>query len=93
MNMLLMQLADLITPANRAAAQAGEGPVTYDKIGFIVLGVIVGPVILLSIAAIFEFPRKSKIPELFLSAFFLLISALVGGFAAIGFVLKFVIPQ
>ena len=65
-----------------------------NKIGFIVLGVIVGPVFLLTlISIIIEFRNKSKIPELFLSAFVLLISAMVAGFAAIGIVLKFVIPQ
>ena len=65
-----------------------------NKIGFIVLGVIVGPVFLLTlISIIIEFRNKSKIPELFLSAFVLLISAMVAGFAAISIVLKFVIPQ
>jgi len=65
-----------------------------DKIGYIVLGVILGPVFLLTLASIIiEFRNKSRIPELFLSAFVLLIGAMVAGFAAIGIVLKFVIPQ
>ena len=64
-----------------------------DKIGYIVLGVIVGPVFLLTLASMIGSPMKSKVPALFMSAFVLLISAMVAGFAAIGIVLKFVIPQ
>ncbi|OGO21553.1 MAG: hypothetical protein A2Z28_07420 [Chloroflexi bacterium RBG_16_51_9] len=94
MELLLLQLSNLVIPAGPIAHQAGTEALLQDKIGFIVLAVIVGPVFLLTLASIIiEFRNKSRIPELFLSAFVLLIGAMVAGFAAIGFVLKFVIPQ
>ena len=94
MEFLLLQLTNSVIPAGLIANQASAGSILSDKIGFIVLGVIVGPVLLLTLASIIiEFRNKSRIPELFLSAFFLLIGAMVAGFAAIGIVLKLVIPQ
>ncbi|MEK7354671.1 MAG: hypothetical protein AABZ77_09225 [Chloroflexota bacterium] len=90
-----MQLSNSVIPAGLIAHQASTtGSLLSDKIGFIVLGVIVGPVLLLTLASIIiEFRNKSRIPALFLGAFFLLIGAMVAGFAAIGILLKFVIPQ
>ena len=94
MEFLLLQLTNSVIPAGLIAKQASAGSILSDKIGFIVLGVILGPVFLLTLASIIiEFRNKSRIPELFLSAFVLLIGAMVAGFAAIGIVLKFVIPQ
>lgn len=93
MEILFLQFANLVLPAAAKTAQASESALPSDKIGFVVLGVILGPVFLLTLAAMFEYPRKSRIPELFLGAFVLLISAMVAGFAVIGFVLKFVVPQ
>ena len=95
MEFLLLHVSNLVIPAALAAHQA---PITQsvvsDKIGFIVLGIIIGPVFLLTLASIIiEFRNKSRIPELFLGAFVLLVGALVAGFAAIGIALKFVIPQ
>ncbi len=93
MGLLLLQLTNLIIPASIDAVLASEGLSSSSAIGFIVLGIIVGPVILLTIIGIIEFPRKSRIPELFLGAFILLVSGMVLSFAAIGALLKFVIPQ
>jgi len=90
----MLHLMNIVVPAGPIAKQASTGTALSENIGFIVLGVIVGPVLLLTLASIIiEFRNKSRIPELFLSAFFLLIGAMVAGFAAIGIVLKFVIPQ
>jgi len=92
----LLHVSNLVIPAALTAHQVESttGSVASDKIGFIVLGIIIGPVFLLTLASIvIEFRNKSRIPELFLSAFVLLVSALVAGFAAIGIALKFVIPQ
>ena len=85
--------ANVIQPAGRIVFQAATEPAPYNKIGFIVIGIIVVPVILLSIAGIFEFPKKSRVPELFGLAFFLLVGALIASFAVLGFVLKFAVPQ
>ena len=94
MGLLLLQLSNSVIPAGLIANQASAGSILAGDKGFLVLGVILGPVFLLTIASIIiEFRNKSRIPELFLGAFVLLISAMVFGFAAIGIVLKFVIPQ
>jgi Na+-translocating ferredoxin:NAD+ oxidoreductase RnfA subunit len=94
MELLLLQFANQVMSGGiTAAAQVTEGAIPSDKIGFVVLGVILGPVFLLTLAAMIERPRKSRIPELFLGSFILLISAMVIGFAVIGFALKFVVPQ
>ncbi len=95
MEFLLLHLSNLVIPAGHVASQASSttGSIISDKIGFIVLGVIVGPVILLTIASMIGSPKNSRIPALFMGAFVLLVGALVAGFAAIGIVLKFVIPQ
>ena len=37
MDFLLMQISNLMLSTSHIIAQAGEEPVTYDKIGFIVL--------------------------------------------------------
>ena len=91
--LLLTQLSNLIVPAGITAARASEGDAVSDKIGFIVLGIIIGPVILLTIAAIIESHKKSRIPAFFLGSFVLVVSAIVLSFAVVGILLKFVIPQ
>jgi len=92
MELLLLQFSNIILPPiTRLATEGNEA--SRVPIGYIVLAVIVGPVLLLTIAAIIELPKKTRIPELFLGAFVLLISAMVAGFAAISFVLKFFVPQ
>ena len=93
----LLQISNLVIPNALVALQepvTGYSLVLSDKIGFIVLAIIIGPVFLLTMTSIIiEFRNKSKIPELFLGAFVLLVGALIAGFAAIGIALKFVIPQ
>ena len=88
----MMQLTGLLA-ANTPVSAAAEGPAQIQNIGYIVLGVILVPVFLLTVAALIEHPKTSKIPELFLSAFVIMISAMVGGFFVIGFLLKFIVPQ
>ena len=62
-------------------------------IGYIVLAVILIPVIVMAIGGVATRPRNFVVPALFTSAVVLLISGMVLGFAVIGFVLKFVVPQ
>ncbi len=89
----LLWLPNLITPVNAVATEAAEGPVTSGTIGFVVLAIIIGPVILLTIAAMFGAPRTFRVPGLFLGALMLLIGAIILGFAASGVLLKFIVPQ
>ncbi len=90
---LLLRLPNFITPANAVAAEAVEGLAAPDTIGFIVLAIIVGPVILLTIAAIFGSPRTFRIPGLFIGSIILLLGALISGFAIISALLGFIVPQ
>ncbi len=90
---LLLQLPMLIAPAGALAAQAGEEPAASAPIGFIVLAIIVGPVLLLTIAAVIESPKTSRIPELFIGSVILLVGAIISSFAAVSLLLKFIIPQ
>lgn len=62
-------------------------------VGYIVLSVIIIPVIVMAIAGIATRPRNFVVPAVFTSAVVLLIGTMVVGFAVIGFVLKFVVPQ
>ncbi|MFC2020643.1 hypothetical protein ACFLU1_02480 [Chloroflexota bacterium] len=90
---LFSQLPSLITPANAIATKVGEGLAGTDTIGFIVLGIIVGPVIVLSIASILEPPRTFRVPALFVGSLIVLVGAIIASFAAVGIVLKFIVPQ
>ncbi len=90
---LLLRLPNLITPANAVAVQAADGSTAPDTIGFIVLAIIVGPVIVLTIASIFGAPRTFRIPGLFVGSIILLLGALISGFAIIGVLLGFIVPQ
>ena len=87
----LFWLPNIVTSANAAAAEAGEGAAPV-RIGFIVLAIIVGPVILLTIASIFEAPRTYRIPGLFIGSLILLIGAIVLSFAIAGVLLGFIVP-
>ncbi len=89
----LLQLPNLLTHASAGATQISEGPAASDTIGFVVLAIIVGPVILLTIAAMFGTPRTFRVPGLFLGALILLIGAIIAGFAASSMLLKFIVPQ
>ncbi len=90
---LLFRLPNLITPTNAVAAQASEGLAASDTIGFIVLAVIVGPVIVLTIASIFDPPRTFRVPILFIGSLILLIGVMILGFAISGVLLGFIVPQ
>ena len=89
---LLFRLPNLITPANAVAAQASEGLAAPDTIGFIVLAVIVGPVVVLIIASMFGAPRTFRVPGLLMGSLILLIGAMILGFAISGVVLGFIVP-
>ncbi len=90
---LLFWLPNLIIPASAVALQVAEGPTTSGTIGFIVLAIIVGPVILLSIAAIFGSPRTFRVPGLFIGSIVLLLGVLISGFAIISVLLGFIVPR
>jgi hypothetical protein len=62
-------------------------------IGYVVLGLIVVPVVVLVASAIFSSPRNTRIPGLFLACVGLLISATILGFAAFGVLLGLVFPK
>ena len=62
-------------------------------IGFIVLAIIVGPVIIITIAAMFGRPRTFRVPALFMGSVILLIGATLLGFAISSILLGFIVPQ
>ena len=70
-----------------------EESTSPEKIGFVVLAIIIGPVIILTLAAVTGKPRTITIPALFLGSVVMFIGAMVIGFAIIGVVLKFIVPQ
>ena len=90
---LLFRLPTGIMLVNAAAAQEAEEFSGAGTIGFVVLAVIVGPVVMLTLAAMFGAPRNFRVPGLFLGALILLIGALIGGFAIGGRLLGFIVPQ
>lgn len=79
-------------PINQAVEQAAEHTLPV-PIGFIVLAIILAPVIAFSMAAVFSHPRQYRVPGLFIASVVLLIGLMVAGFAAIGIVLKFIVPN
>ena len=89
---LLFRLPNFITPVSAVATQVTEGSTAPDKIGFIVLAIIVGPVIVLTIAAIFGSPRTFRVPGLFIGSLILLIIAIILSFAVSSVLLGFIIP-
>ena len=92
MELMILQISRMVMTAIVDASTASP-PQYSDKIGFVVLGVILVPVFLLTLVGSIEYPRKSKIPELFVGAFFTLVTTLVVSLAVISFVLKFIVPQ
>ena len=90
---LLFRLSDVITLANASAAQMAEEPATPFPIGFVVLAIIVGPVIVLAIVSMFGAPRTFRIPGLFLGSLALLVGAIVLGFAVFSALLGFIVPE
>ncbi len=90
---LLFRLPDFMAPASAAAGDGAGDPTASGMIGFVVLAIIVGPVVLLTIAAMFGAPRNFRVPALFLGSLVLLVGAIIVSFAAVGVLLKFVVPQ
>ncbi len=89
----LFLLPSLITPANAVAAQVAEGFTAPGKIGFVLLAIILGPVIILTIASMFGTPRNFRVPGLFIGSVILLIGAIIVVFAISGMLLRFIVPQ
>ncbi len=90
---LLSRLSSLVAPANAAVTQTAEEPAASGTIGLVVLAIIVGPVIVLTIASMFGAPRTFRLPGLFLGSLVLLIGAIIVAFAIFGVLLGFIIPQ
>lgn len=90
---LLLRLTDFVIPANAIAAEVSDRQTMSGNIGFVVLAIIVGPVIILTIASMLGHPRTFRIPGLFIGSMILLISAIISSFAAAGMLLKLIIPQ
>ncbi len=83
----------MIELLSNLALSVGNWMATPDNIGFIVLAIIVGPVIMLTIAAMFGAPRTFRVPGLFLGSLILLVSAIILSFAASSALLRFIVPQ
>lgn len=89
----LAGLPELVTQVNAIAAEVGDRQTMSGNIGFVVLAIIVGPVILLTIASMLGHPRTYRIPGLFMGSVILIMGAIIFSFAAVGILLKFIIPQ
>ena len=62
-------------------------------IGFILMGIIVVPVIILIIASIFSKPRTFRIPILFIGSLIVLFVIVMVVFALFGGLLGFIVPE
>ncbi len=62
-------------------------------IGYIVMGLIIGPLAVLMLASVFEAPRTGKIALQFTAVFLGLITAMILGFVLIGIVMGFIVPK
>ncbi len=90
---LLFQLAKAGPYAGFADAESSGAGLPPGAIGYVVLGLIVVPVVVLVASAIFGSPRNTRVPGLFLACVVLLISATIVGFAAFGSLLGLVFPK
>lgn len=90
---LLFRLTAGIIPVNALVAQEAAEFSGSGTIGFVVLAIIVGPVILLTLVAMFGAPRNIRVPGLFLGSLILLIGGLIASLAIVGRLLGFVVPQ
>ncbi|MBM2824548.1 MAG: hypothetical protein HW402_212 [Dehalococcoidales bacterium] len=93
MNTLVARLPELVAPLAMVTTPVTAWLNTPANIGFIVLAIIVGPVLIITLTAMLEQSAVSRLPRLFASSVVLLIGATIAGFAMVGVVLKFVIPQ
>ncbi|MBI2829622.1 MAG: hypothetical protein HYX81_00520 [Chloroflexi bacterium] len=91
MTVLLLSLTNFVVPGV-TAAQSVEESASSVPLGFVVLSIIIAPVIVFALAAMFSHPRQFRVPGLFLGSVVLLIGSMVAGFFIIGSLLKFVIP-
>jgi hypothetical protein len=89
----LFQLANLGLSSRPAQAESTGFSIPSGYLGFVVLGLIGIPVVLLVSSAIFGAPRNMKVPGLFLVCLGVLISATIVGFALVGSLLGFVFPK
>jgi hypothetical protein len=90
---LLFQLAKAGPHVGLTEAESTGWRLPPEAIGYVVLGLIVVPVVVLVVSAIFSSPRNTRVPGLFLACVGLLISATVAGFAAFGALLGLVFPK
>lgn len=90
---VLLRVANsgVVSRATEAESTGFSIPAAY--IGYVVLGLIITPVVVLVASAVFSHPRNMKVPGLFLVCLGVLISATVVGFALIGSLLGFVFPK
>ena len=88
-----VQFYDLFPAFNSVAAESADESTSLLKIGYVVLAIIVSPVIILFIASLFSHPRIYRIQIIHFGSIILLAGALIVGFAVIGWVLKFFVPQ
>jgi len=90
---LLFQLAKASPAVGLAEAESTGWGLPPGAIGYVVIGLIVVPVVVLVMSAILGAPRNTRVPGLFLACVGLLISATIVGFAAFGALLGLVFPK
>ncbi len=90
---VLLQLANSGVMSRAAEAESTGLSIPAAYMGYVVLGLIVTPVVVLVASAVFGHPRNMKVPGLFLICLGTLISATVVGFGLIGVLLGFVFPK
>jgi hypothetical protein len=90
---LLVQVLQSSSYVGLAEAETSGAGLPPGAIGYVVLGLIVIPVVVLVASAIFGSPRNTRVPGLFLICMGLLVSATVVGFAAFGALLGLVFPK
>ena len=92
--LLSLIINPIVWAVNSVSQTTTSGEITESgTIGIIVIAGIIGPVVLLIIAAIISKPRMFRIPGLFVGSVILLISVMIVFFAAASFLLGFIVPQ
>jgi hypothetical protein len=90
---LLFQLVKVGPQVSIADPESSGVGLPPGSIGYVVLGLILVPVVVLIASAIFSSPRNTRVPGLFLGSVVLLIGATIVGFAAFGALLGLVFPK
>ncbi|MDZ4246607.1 MAG: hypothetical protein U1D67_05750, partial [Dehalococcoidia bacterium] len=88
---LLARVPETITIAAISAAEVADRQTMGGRIGFVVLAIIVGPVIILTVASMLGHPRTFRIPALFLGSLVIFVSSILLSFAAVSLLLGFVV--